>query len=220
MPFAPRHYLHPMDLFLQGLLIGATLTVMIGPITFTILDASLSGGISHGIATATGMWCSDVLYISLCYFGAQQLRDTMQSAEMTQVIGTIGGLILICIGLFIWLSRRQRERKVPRHKILHYSGHWLRGFVVNTFAPFSLIFWPTVTLTIVLPKATSTPHASTFYIGVLSSIVIGDILKSFFAGWISHRISVVTIMQIRTGLAVLFVLVGLFSLGRVVWEII
>lgn len=209
-----------MDLFLQGLLIGATLTVMIGPITFTILEASLSGGTSHGIATATGMWCSDILYISLCYFGAQQLRETLQSAEMTQIIGTIGGCILICIGLFIWKSRRKKERPVPRHKILHYSGHWLRGFVVNTFAPFSLLFWPTVTLTIVLPKAISTPHASSFYIGVLSSIMIGDMFKSVFAGWINHRVSIVTIMQIRVGLAVLFVVVGLFSLGRVVWEIL
>ena len=207
-----------MDLLLQGFLIGATLTVMIGPITFTIVDASLSGGVSRGIVTATGMWCSDILYISLCYFGAQQLRESMQSEEMTTVIGLAGGLILIGIGAFIWMSRRQRVRQEPRHKILHYSGHWLRGFVVNTFAPFSLIFWPAVTLSIVLPKATSTPHPYTFYIGVLTSIVIGDILKSFFAGWISHRVSTVTIMQIRTGLAVLFVLVGLFSLGRVVWK--
>lgn len=209
-----------MDLFLQGLLIGATLTVMIGPITFTIMEASLSGGTLHGIVTAIGMWCSDILYISLCYFGAQQLRETLQSAEMTQIIGTIGGCILICIGAFIWRARREKEKHVPRHKILHYSGHWLRGFVVNTFAPFSLLFWPTVTLTIVLPKAVSTTHASSFYIGVLSSIMIGDMFKSVFAGWISHRISVVTIMQIRVGLAVLFVVVGLFSLGRVLWEII
>jgi threonine/homoserine/homoserine lactone efflux protein len=144
----------------------------------------------------------------------------MQSEEMTKVVGLIGGLVLIGIGIFIWLSRRRHVKKEPYHKILHYSGHWLRGFVVNTFAPFSLLFWPTVTLAIVLPKATSTSHASTFYIGVLASIIIGDILKSFFAGWISHRVSAVTIMQIRTGLAVLFVLVGLFSLGRVVWQVI
>jgi arginine exporter protein ArgO len=84
MFYAPNIIFACMDLFLQGLLIGATLTVMIGPITFTILETSLTGGISHGIATATGMWSSDILYISLCYFGAQTLRETMQSAEMTQ----------------------------------------------------------------------------------------------------------------------------------------
>jgi threonine/homoserine/homoserine lactone efflux protein len=209
-----------VDLLLQGLLIGATLTIMIGPITFTILVSSLTGGISYGITTATGMWVSDVLYISLCYFGAQQLRDVLQSAEMTQVIGTVGGCVLIAIGVFIWISRKRKEKERDPHKLLHYSGHWIRGFIVNTFAPFSLVFWPTVTLTIVLPKAISTSHASSFYAGVMTSIVIGDALKSVFAGWISHRISGVMIMQIRTGLAVLFVLVGLFSLGRVVWEVL
>lgn len=193
---------------------------MIGPITFTILEASLTGGITHGIATATGMWSSDVLYISLCYFGAQTLRETMQSDEMTQLIGTIGGCILICIGIFIWRSRKKREQTIPKNKILHYTGHWLRGFVVNTFAPFSLVFWPTVTLTIVLAESRSTLHASSFYGGVMTSIVLGDILKSVFAGWISAHISPMRIMQLRTAIAVLFVGVGLFSLGRVVWEII
>ena len=207
-----------MDLLLQGLLIGATLTIMIGPIALTILDSSLSGGISYGITTALGMWVSDAIYISLCYFGAQQLRDALQSVEMTQLIGIIGGCVLIVVGVFIWVMRKRREKERDPHKFLHYSGHWLRGFVVNTFAPFSLVFWPTVTLTIVLPNATSTTHASLFYAGVMTSIVTGDVLKAVFAGWISHRISEKLITQLRTGLAALFVLLGLFSIGRVLWQ--
>jgi threonine/homoserine/homoserine lactone efflux protein len=208
-----------MDLYLQGLLIGATITLMIGPITLTIVDASLTVGISYGIITAIGMWCSDLLYISLCYFGAQQLQDTLQSEEMTRIIGIIGGCILILIGIFIWTSRRQKPHTEPKHKILYYSGHWFRGFMVNTFAPFSLVFWPTITITYVIPNAVSDAHASSFYFGVLTSIITGDTLKSFFAGWISHRISSTTVKQIRIGLAALFVLVGLVSLGKVVWEV-
>jgi hypothetical protein len=57
-------------------------------------------------------------------------------------------------------------------------------------------------------------------VGVLSGIMLGDILKSVFAGWISSRVSGVTVMQIRTGLAVLFFVLGLFSLGKVVWEVV
>jgi threonine/homoserine/homoserine lactone efflux protein len=210
-----------MDLFLQGLIIGATLTVMVGPITFTILDASLTRGVRFGIVTAFGMWCSDILYILLCYLGAQQLRLSFQSPEAGQWIGVLGGIILITIGVFIWRSRRNQETiEDTRHKLLHYTGHWFRGFVVNTFAPFSLFFWPTVTLTIVLPTALTSGHASAFYIGVMSSIMAGDMLKAVFAAWISQRIAQNTLVQIRTGLAFLFVVIGLFSLGKVVWEVV
>ena len=127
---------NPVDLFLQGLMIGMTLTVMVGPITFTILDASLSRGVIYGIITAFGMWCSDLLYIFLCYFGAQQLRSFLQSAEASHWIGIIGGLILIIIGAVIWLTRKKSEEIADTpHRILYYTGHWFRGFVVNTFAP-------------------------------------------------------------------------------------
>lgn len=207
-----------MDLLIQGLLIGATLTVMVGPITFTILDSSFTGGVFYGIVTAFGMWCSDFLYIALCYFGAQQLQVSLQSDEMARWIGIIGGVILITIGVFIWKTRASQAMPQSSHKVLRYSGHWVRGFAVNTFAPFSLFFWPTVTLTIVLPTAASTPHAMWFYAGVMMSIMFGDVLKSLFAGWIRERISPKTIKQIRTGLAVLFVGIGLFSLGRVIWQ--
>jgi threonine/homoserine/homoserine lactone efflux protein len=210
-----------MDLLLQGLIIGATLTVMVCPITFTILDASLSRGVRFGIITAIGMWCSDIMYILLCYFGAQQLRLSMQSSEAGHWIGILGGLILIVIGIIIWKARRRAQQAEDnRRKLLHYSGHWLRGFVVNTFAPFSLFFWPTVTLTIVLPAALTAGHALSFYIGVILSIMAGDVLKAVFAGWISHRITSNTIMQIRTGLALLFIAVGLFSVGKVVWDVV
>lgn len=214
----PSVHLHGMDLFLQGLLIGATLTVMIGPITFTILDSSLSGGTTHGLAAAMGMWCSDALFISLCYFGAQTLRRSMQSDETTQAAGIIGGCVLIGLGAFIWYARTHQTRQSPHRRIVHLSGHWVRGFLVNSFAPFSLVFWPTVTLTIVLPKTGSGAHASAFYLGVMSMIMLGDTLKAVFAGWISRRISGVMMFRLRTGLALLFMSAGVFFIARALWS--
>ncbi len=207
-----------MDLLLQGFLIGATLTVMIGPITFTILDASLARGTGHGVIAALGMWCSDFMFITLCYFGAQPLRMTMQSNEMTQFAGTIGGCVLIGIGVIIWRSRTQKTQIPSGRKVWRISGDWLRGFVVNTFAPFSFVFWPTVTFTIVLPRASSTGHAMLFYVGVMASIMAGDTLKAMFAGWINKRISNKAHYRLRILLAILFVLAGIVVLGKVVWQ--
>jgi hypothetical protein len=90
--------------------------------------------------------------------------------------------------------------------------------VVNTFAPFSLLFWPTVTLAIVIPKANSIPVAFAFYAGVMSSIMSGDILKAVFSGWVRQKISSGILTNIRTGLAALFAIAGLFFIGRVIWE--
>jgi threonine/homoserine/homoserine lactone efflux protein len=208
-----------MDLLIQGLLIGITLTIMIGPITFTILDASLSRSSTHGIVTAIGMWCSDLLFIGLCYGGAQTIRRSMQSTETSNWVGIIGGIILLIIGVLIWTNRHQGPPRKNQNKLLHYSGHWLRGFLVNTFAPFSVFFWPTVTLTLVIPKATSFIHAASFYVGVMASIMTGDTLKAIFAGWVSRHISPKRVLQVRGALAVLFVAAGLFALGKVIWDV-
>lgn len=209
-----------MDLLLEGFLLGATLTVMIGPITFTIVDASLSSGVSRGIVSAVGMWSSDVLYIVVCYSGARRLQTFLQSEGTAQWIGIIGGLILLGIGIVIWFSRHRQGMQKQRHVFLHYSGYYLRGFLVNSFAPFTLFFWPTVTLTIVLPKATSVMHASGFYIGVLASIMIGDTLKAIFAAWVRRYISTKRLVQIRVILAAVFVIAGAIALGKVVWNIL
>ncbi len=210
--------LRPVNLLLEGMLIGATLVVMIGPITFTILDASLSGGIPRGAVTAFGMWCSDALYIGLCYFGAQQLRLSMQSEDTVQMVSLIGGVVLITIGVLIWTGRHRLQSVRRRHPVVQLPGHWLRGFMVNTFAPFSIFFWPTVTLTLVIPRAVSTAHAASFYVGVMAVIITGDMLKTVFAAWISRRIPPSVVVKIRVLLALLFLVAGVVVLGRVLWN--
>jgi len=206
-----------MDLLVQGLLIGLTLTVLVGPITFTILDSSLARGATHGVIAASGMWFSDLLFITACYFGAQPLRLFMQSEDTSRIAGLVGGSVLIVIGIFVWRSRTEQNTERVSKKWFKAAGDWVRGFIVNTFAPFSFVFWSTVTLTIVLPNATSLGHAAMFYIGVMASIMAGDTLKAVFAGWVSHRVSNRVIYRSRTVLAVLFIGAGLVVLGRVVW---
>ena len=66
-----------METFFQGFGIGLGLTIMIGPITLTIIDASLSDGWKAGIVTAFAMWLSDLMFIAGIYYGGRELVDSL-----------------------------------------------------------------------------------------------------------------------------------------------
>ncbi|MDX1477257.1 MAG: LysE family transporter, partial [Saprospiraceae bacterium] len=83
-----------MSHVLLGLGIGFSLTLMIGPITFTILDSSLSRGWRAGVLAGLGMWISDIIYITLCYLGGRQVIDSIQREGVDSWMGVVAGAVL------------------------------------------------------------------------------------------------------------------------------
>ena len=61
---------------LEGYLTGLALIVLIGPVLFVLLRATLERGRPHGFAVALGIFVSDVIAVLLCTLGlARFLRD-------------------------------------------------------------------------------------------------------------------------------------------------
>lgn len=57
----------------QGVLLGFSLSFMVGPLLFAIMQASLERGFRAGLALASGIWTSDALYILLVYYGVDAM---------------------------------------------------------------------------------------------------------------------------------------------------
>ena len=52
-----------MDALGSGILLGLTLSILTGPILFTIIQTSIEEGFRAGITVASGIWISDLLFI-------------------------------------------------------------------------------------------------------------------------------------------------------------
>ncbi len=184
---------------------------MIGPITLTIIDSSLSDGWKAGVLAAIGMWASDLMFILGSYYGGRQLVERITMDKMSMWVRFSAAVILISIGIGLWLVR---DKKIDLSKnaptIVHGIGHAIRGFVVNTFSPFTLIFWPTIIMSMVFAAELSTTQSNLLFTGIMLAIITGDVLKAIFAGWIRQRITSSYMHYARIIIAGLFVFGGLY----------
>jgi len=57
-----------MSYFIEGILFGLMLAVMVGPIFIAITQTSMEKGILAGMLVSLGEWVSDIIIIALAYF--------------------------------------------------------------------------------------------------------------------------------------------------------
>ncbi len=73
--------------FVEGYILGLGMVVFIGPVFFLLLSISLQQGAWAGVLTAIGIVVSDLICVSLCYYGVTAfLQDTKQVHWMRQWI--------------------------------------------------------------------------------------------------------------------------------------
>ena len=205
-----------MSLIFLGLGIGFSLTLMIGPITFTILDSSLSRGWRAGVLAGAGMWISEISDITLCYLGGQRVIDSIQREGVNSWMGVVAGLVLVGIAVTLWVKRHAQLGKARAElpSARNLAGHAGRGFLVNSFSPFTVIFWPSLVLTKALNTDMSHQSALLFFGSIIVALMIGDTLKAVFAEWIRRRLKDRYIRTSRIVFAIVFAAIGLYLLTR------
>ena len=87
-----------LSLIAQGVLLGLTLAILLGPIFVTLSQIALEKGARAGIVASTGVWISDVIIISLCYVFIQRINYLVEDSTFTYWMGLLGGFILISFG--------------------------------------------------------------------------------------------------------------------------
>ena len=206
-----------MEVFATGFGIGFALTIMVGPITLTIIDSSLGGGWKAGAGSALAMWISDVLLITLIYVGGQEMIESIASSEANTWINYVAGAILLCIGVVLWFMKDKTLDLQASHPTAgNMAGHVLRGFLVNTFSPFTILFWPTLIAGSVFGTEMTHDEAITFFTGIMTAIILGDTAKVFLSSWIRSRISQRYMRVTRLITSVLFTLGGIYLIAEAI----
>ncbi|TNE62577.1 MAG: hypothetical protein EP344_04970, partial [Bacteroidetes bacterium] len=90
----------------QGALLGLSLSFMVGPLLFAIVQASLERGFRAGFALAAGIWTSDGLYILLVIKGVDALETLTSLPNFRLWAGLLGGLVLVLFGIGTLLRRK------------------------------------------------------------------------------------------------------------------
>jgi threonine/homoserine/homoserine lactone efflux protein len=205
----------------QGIILGLTVSISLGPALMALIQTSIKHGIKTGIFLALGIFTSDLIVVVGAYFGASQIV----TRNDTQIIfGIIGGLVLIIFGLYSLFHKVNlkeqvevvSEIKVRRPGVMRY---YFKGFILNMANPFLWAFWITSVLAISSTYRGNRLAIILFFAGTLATVLFTDILKCILANKIRVASNPYVRLWLNRIVGSIFILFGIFVVVNVLWKI-
>jgi len=163
--------------FFEGLVIGLSLAFLIGPVFFTLLNASLRHGIFAGLSVAFGIFLSDISCVLICYFG---IAKYLQEPRHQAYVAFGGGLLLLGMGLKYLIKPNVKVNENDKVGSRHYITYILKGYAVNILNPAVFAIWIGI-IGIGTSKFALSNGLIIFLAGVLAGIFSTDSLKALLA---------------------------------------
>lgn len=189
--------------FVNGLLFGLVLAVLIGPVFFTLLQTSIEKGFDKAILVAIGIFFSDVVYINLAYFGLSQF---IKNSKYNEWIGYAGGVILIVFGIVSLFKSRKKTKVVHRSvSVKGFFRYIFKGFIINGISPFVLIFWLGAMSMATIEYGYSGKTLVLFFGIIMLIVLITDVLKAYLANKLRTLVTprLFTILNVIVGVALI-----------------
>lgn len=164
----------------EGYLIGLSLVILIGPVLFVLLHATLERGRACGLAVALGIFISDVLIVWAC---SRWGSSWLNSPEMMRWFSLAGGLVTATLGLRYWLAPPLALLETPAPSARGMIALFGEGFAVNFINPFVFLVW--LGIIKLAERRYATPLDQEVFLGAcIAGILTLDLLKVALA----HRI--------------------------------
>ena len=203
--------IHPL---FEGIFIGLTMAVMIGPAMFALLQTSIHSGTRAGVYLAVGIFLSDFFIVVMSYLGAAQL---LNQGKKSLVVGLIGGTILIIYGIVTFTKKVQIDDAnslLEPKKIPGPLTYLVKGFFLNFANPFVWFFWFTVMMGISGTYGSEFSAVSSLFGGVLLTIFSTDVLKVFIASRIKQYMTPKVLNLVNYIVGILLVIFGIILIIR------
>jgi threonine/homoserine/homoserine lactone efflux protein len=214
----------------EGMLLGLTLSFMVGPIMFSIVQAGIEGGFRAGLAAASGIWTCDFLYIVLLRYGVDTMAVLVSVPGFRFWVALLGGILLIVFGLVSLFNKRVvtgdndqthadrlldrwdgKEKPGVAHnwKQMGLHWYWLRGFLLNIVNPGTLFFWIGIATAVVIPNHFSGNEISQFFGSMLAVLIATDTLKAYAAKRLREWLTPGHIRKLHIGIGLTLIVFGL-----------
>jgi len=203
--------MHPL---LQGIILGLTLSALLGPALFTLLQTSIHRGVKSAIFLAFGIFLSDVFVVYLAFMGALQIINQRNNYL---IAGIIGGLILIGFGLYTFYHKIHfdENNKAIEVRVPGPLTYILKGFFLNIMNPFVWFFWISAMVGVSSTYGDDKHGIMIFFIGTLVTVFGSDVLKVFIASKIKAHLNANILVRVNHAVGILLVIFGIFLIVRV-----
>ena len=122
----------------------------------------------------------------------------------------VGTVVLIAYGLYSWFKKPKiYQEKQEADTELSYLKYMLKGFVLNGFNPFIVIFWLGIIGLVAVNYDYSSGEQIYFFVGVLTTILVSDITKAFIAYRLRAMVTPKKILILNRSVGVILILFGI-----------
>jgi len=207
--------MHP---FLEGVILGFTLAMLLGPALFALLQTSIHRGVKAGFFLAFGIFMSDITIVIFTYLGAVQLLSNERNYILA---GISGGIILILFGVYTFVRKvhiDENNNMIEVKKIPGVLTYLLKGYFLNVMNPFVWFFWISVMVGIGSNYGADKPAVTSFFMGTLFTIFGTDLLKVVIANKIKHYLNPRVLILINRIVGILLAIFGIFLMLRVIFQ--
>ncbi len=207
--------IHPI---LEGILLGLTLSVLLGPVFFALLQTSINKGFFAGLSMAIGILAGDSFLILISYLGLSQI---ISNNSFAFYFGIAGGILLIVFGLITYRKKIRFKDMRPKPSMVAPSKSFKRmfqGFILNISNPFVWIFWISVVSAVHSNYGDNTIYLGAFFVSTMATVFTTDVLKSYLAHRIKRLIRPRTMVIINRVVGIVLIILGLVLLGRVFYN--
>lgn len=204
--------LHPL---FEGLFLGLTVAITLGPALFALLQTSIKHGTGTGIFLAVGVFLSDLVLVVGAYFGALQI---ITDPKYHLIVGMIGGGIMILFGVFTFFRKLPETEKVEAISEIKVRNkgrlpYLIKGFLLNIANPFLWVFWISSVLAINGTYGGDHRSVALFFAGSLLMVLSTDILKVVLANKIKLTGNPSVKLWVNRIVGLLFLIFGIFIIA-------
>ncbi len=201
---------------IEGVILGITLAFLVGPAFISLIQTSIYRGFASGIQFAIGIILSDFVLIALIYLGAIRF---LSQFEHQLPVGIIGGIILIVYGIYTYNRKAKLSEntkiKVPFRPVSFYR-YVFKGFFINIFNPFLLIFWLGVVSLVSAKYGVESREVVIFFSGTLGGVFLTDLVKCLVANRIRGFLNFKVLVWMNRIVGLMLIIFGLVLIVRVV----
>lgn len=207
-----------MKSLVEGIQTGLILCFLIGPIFFTLIQTGVERGFRAGAAVGLGIWVSDTVFVMAFYSGVNYIAQLLAWEGFSLYVGVIGSIILAIFGAWALLTKPAFQNPSDIHfkPSSSYFSLWLKGFLINSINPFTVLFWFGLMSTTILKSNMNSYDIPLFFGGAIGTVVITDIIKILLAKRIRRWMQPKHILLLRRVSGIALIVFGIVLLVRTI----
>ena len=181
-------------LFIQGIIVGLTIAVPVGPISLVCIHRTVANGRLHGIVSGLGVATSDSLYAAVAFLGLTAVSGLI--IDHQAVFRLVAGIALVLVGIQVFRSLPAVVRDGTNPE--SYIRDYLSLFMIAAANPLTIIFFITILPGFgVMAHGTTLIAAVPFVAGVFLGSVVWWIILCGSLGSVRSRVSIENFRRIN-----------------------